>query len=403
MGIPLYQDTAGNWWPAALRGDTSAPRDFYSAVDPTWSSDVVVASGDRWMICNTPPTAPIGGGTFVVGVNQPTAANTGLQIPVSALTVNNGDIIVTTAGTTIQNLLVRGIIDIRAANVTVQNCLVVGRRFSSYPGWDAMIHATSAATNALIQYNECTMYDPILGQDNWINPANGYSAYFMVGVKATGGSGTVHRNNVHDCDHLTEFGGGTWTETGNWIHDPSFRTDDADHSSDATHPNWSHNDGTHISGGTNHVIRGNAYDMRFSTLTGMNSVPNPDPTAEPVWPNCHGMLIRSNSNAITGLTIDQNWFKHGSVGPFFTTSTFTGGTATVTNNRFTPDQSREFSQYRQMVVDPTTSWTVTESGNTYTFDADTPPAWQGVAIKTPVTSGTTRSWSFANTFTGTWP
>lgn len=347
-------------------------------------------------------TGGTGGGAFTVAVTQPTAANAGIQIPSSSLTVHEGDIIVTTAGTTIENLLVRGIIDIRAANVTVQNCRVVGRRFSSYPGWDAMIHASSAATNALIQFNECTMYDDTLSQDNWVDPGSGYHAYFMAGIKVVGGSGTIARNNVHDCNHLTELGGGTWVHQANYCHSPSLRTDDADHASDSAHPSWSHNDGVHISGGTNHIVQGNTFEMRFSTLTGMNSTANPNPTAEPVWPNCHGTLIQSRANAITGLLIDSNWYKYGAIGPMFTTGTASGGTATLSNNRITPNQSREYSAYTQIDVE-TGYWAVTVNGNTYSADPDTPSAVRGQALHASTTSGTTRTWRYATSFTGTWP
>lgn len=391
MARELFQVGSG-FVPLAWLADTSQPRRFnaLSTFDPSRAPGVVLAAGDEWSVCAVPVPPP---DAFVLGATRPDATNTGVYDG-RALTVHEGDLIITTPGTVVQNMLVRGIIDIRANNCTVRFCRVLGRDFTAYPGWDSMIHVAPGVTGYLIEFNECSMFDDTLGRDNWVG-SNGYHAYFMAGIKVQGASGIVQRNNVHDCNHLLELSAGTHQVLGNYGHDPSFRTDDADHASDATHPYWSHNDFLHISGGVNHLAQGNSSEMKFSTLTGMNSTANPSPTAEQIWPNCHGVLLRSSANPVTGVVIKQHWFKYGAVGPHFTSSTYTGGSATLTGCRFTPDQSREFSVYTQVRLDPTTYWTVTDDGtNVYSDDPDTPLAWRGQPLKPPTTSGTTKVWQF---------
>ena len=325
---------------------------------------------------------------FILGTTQPDASNTG-QVD-SGLTTHSGDWIITTDNTTIEGFWIEGLVDIQASNVTFKNNIVVSRVITSYPGFDALVRSSGSnnniSNNTLIQYNSRT------GTDT--------SIYYVVGVKLTGGSAVVHRNNisnVNDCVYIT---GGTHTITGNYLHDPGFRTDDADQAG-STPPSWSHNDGVQIRGGINHNIEGNTIEMKFSTLTGMNSTANPDPNAEQVWPNCHGILSQGANNAVTGITITNNWFKYGACCMHFTSASFSGNTATFTGNRYTPDQSKEFNVYTQIRIDPTTVWTVTDGGsNVYSDDADTPSAWRGVALKAPTTVSTTKVWQFnANSHT----
>jgi nitrous oxidase accessory protein NosD len=180
---------------------------------------------------------------------------------------------------------------------------------------------------------------------------------------------------------------------GNYVHDPGFRTDDADQSGNAAHPYWSHNDGVQIRGGINHMIDGNRCVMKFSTLTGMNSTANPSPTAEQVWPNCHGIISDPAFNNVS-ITIQRNWFEYGACGIHLTQNTYTGNSAYISSNRFTPNQSQEFGVYTQMRIDPTTIWSLTELNNVYSDESDTPIAWRGQPLKAPSVFGTTKAWMF---------
>lgn len=319
---------------------------------------------------------------FVMDVTQPTASNTGV-IDGRTLTDHAGDMVITTDGAVVEGLRIHGLVDIQANNVTFRFNEVVSRTITTFPGYDALVR--SSGTNNYIGFNHLTQYDPSTSTDN--------SIYYVVGVKLIGGSALVERNNIHDTNDLVYITAGVHEVRGNYAHDPGFRTDDADQASDPTHPNWSHNDGCQIRGGGPHLIHGNNFEMKFSTLTGMNSTANPSPTAEQVWPNCHGILLE-NAVSVVSATLSKNWFKYGACGIHFTSST-SGGVVTVSGNRITPDQSKEFSVYTQIRIDPTTSWTVTDDGtNVYSNDSDTPLAWQGVALKAPTTSGTTKVWQF---------
>lgn len=349
---------------------------------------------------------------FILGTTKPDATNTGygvLGYTPATLTDVAGDVTITTNGTVYQGFRVHGAISIQASNVTVQGCEIVGRAGASFSSSLRGLITNVSGTGNVAQFNHLTQYDPSTSTDQ--------SIYWREGFYLTGGSLTAIRNNVHDANHLSYITGGTHTLQGNYFHDPGFRNDDADHSTDATHPYWSHNDGTHIRGGTNHLVDGNSYEMKFSDLTGMNHSggtngnPNPNSAIEQVWPNCHGHLLQWANNNVTGVVSQRNWFKYGSVGYFFTSSTFTGGNITMTGNRFTPDQSKEFSQYVQVRVDPTTSWAtiLLDSSNVYSADPDTPSAVQGLPLTgnpspNPTTSGTTEIWAYnVTTHTGAIP
>lgn len=338
---------------------------------------------------------------FTLGTTKPDATNTGygvLGYTPATLTDVAGDVTITANGTVYQGMRVHGAISIQASNVTVQGCEIVGRASASFSTSLRGLISNVSGTGNIARYNHLTQFDPSTSTDQ--------SIWWREGFYLTGGSCTAYRNNVHDVNHLSYITGGTHTIQGNYMHDPGFRTDDQDHATDPTHPSWSHNDGTHIRGGTNHLIDANSYVMKFSTLTGMNSTANPDPAAEQIWPNSHGHLLQWANNLVTGAVSQRNWFKYGSVCYFFTSSTFTGGNITMTGNQITPDQSKEFTQYVQIRVDPTTSWAAIspDSSNVYSADPDTPPAAQGQPLNGPSTSGTTEIWAYsAGSHTGTIP
>jgi hypothetical protein len=328
---------------------------------------------------------------FTLGVTEPHAGNTGYGVlgytPASLSDQGPGSLVVTTNGTTVQGLRIHGAVSIQASNVTVQGCHIVGLPGETYSDSIRGLITNVSGTGNVAQYNELTQWDANAGADN--------SIYWREGLYLTGGGLTAYRNDIHDANHLAYITGGTHTIQGNYLHEPGFRTDDADHSGDATHPNWSHNDGVHIRGGTSHVVQGNSFVMKWSKLTGMNATENPDAYAEQVWPNCHCQLFQAANNALTGLVIDRNWYKYGSVCFFLTTCTFTGGNITFTGNRITPDQSLEFSQYVQARIDPTTDWgTITVGAdNVYSHDPDTPASVQGTPLSAP-TGTTTKIWAY---------
>ena len=329
---------------------------------------------------------------FTMDTTRPDQYTTGLAVTGlrnQDLTLHDGNWTISTNGAVIDGYLIRGLVDIPASNVTLRNCKIVSRTITSFT-WDALVR--SSGSNNLIENCEFTQYDDTQ------TPAKDNSVYYIVGAKVTGGSCTVRRCNIHDVNDTLYVTGGTLTAAGNYCHDLSFRTDDADQSGSSP-ANWSHNDGCQIMGGSNHNIHGNNFDMRFSTVTGMNSTINPSPPpATQNYTNCHGILLQGKNNSVTGVVVDSNWFAYGVICVLASGGTFTGNTATVSNNRFTPNQAVQFSIYQQMSNDPNTSWTLSSTAtNVYSDDADTPLAWRGQPIKAPTTSGTTTTWAYNKT------
>jgi nitrous oxidase accessory protein NosD len=94
------------------------------------------------------------------------------------------------------------------------------------------------------------------------------------------------------------------------------------------------------------------------------------------------------------ITIQRNWFEYGACGIHLTQNTYTGNSAYISSNRFTPNQSQEFGVYTQMRIDPTTIWSLTELNNVYSDESDTPIAWRGQPLKAPSVFGTTKAWMF---------
>lgn len=354
------------------------------------------------------------GAAFSLGTTLPTSANTGytvLGFAANTLTDYYGDYTFTTNGQTTSGLRIHGAVYMPGSNQTLQGCEVVGRVPAGYPtsGYNANYRGlvTSTGTNNLVQYCHLTQYDTSTNTDNSIS--------YREGIYLTSGSLTVSRCDIHDVNHIMYITGGTLKAYGNYLHHPGFRTDDTDHSSDATHPNWSHNDGIHLAGGSAHDIQGNHYLMRFSTLTGMNSTANPNPNAEQIWPNCHGNLFRQANSTLPGVILKNNWYEYGSICHMFTTSQLTGGGGdwTISGNRYTPNQSKEFNVYRQIEIDAS-QWSsslpsLIGNSNVYSNMSDTPSGVVGLPLNgnpsgNPINSGGTIAWAYSlNSHTGAIP
>lgn len=355
-----------------------------------------MAQAQQWAVGST--TA-----FFALGSTQPDATNTGYvatgYTPATLADQAQGDLIITTDGTVVEGKRINGMVQINANNCTIRGCHIVSFVEHVYPGTTHYGLVSTGGTGNVIEYNEITLWDSFHGTDNsgYVNAPSSIIPYWPVGVLLTGGSNTVSRNNIHDVNDCVYVTGGTQAITGNYLHDPMFRTDDADQSGSSP-ASWSHNDGTQIMGGTSHVIDGNSYVMKFSDLTGMPATANPSPPpVEQVWLNCHGLLLQSSNNTLTGLTVTRNWFKYGSVGIRFVAGAHDPGDApAITSNRFTPDQGQEFSQYVQIRLDPTTAWAAitVDSTNTYSYDPDTPSGDRGTPLKAPSTVSTTKIWAY---------
>lgn len=112
-GFPTSTYRATNYW-----------------VDVTFSPTVVATPSPSVPATSTPPSAPPS--TPPTGAacdlpRYPTAACTGVPAGWTPVTVHTGNLVVTTPGAVIQDHLVTGTIDVRAANVTIRRTRVYGR------------------------------------------------------------------------------------------------------------------------------------------------------------------------------------------------------------------------------------------------------------------------------------
>lgn len=338
-------------------------------------------------------TASVTGSAFALGVTQPVAANTGYAMAgytSSTLVDVAGDVTLTT-GQTLQGKRVHGAVYLSGDNITVQGCHIVGRAGAAYnANYRGLI--TNTGSNNVVQFCTLTQWDASTSTDQ--------SIYWREGVYMIGGSLTVYRNDISNTNHLTYTTAGALTVRGNYLHEPGFRNDDADHSSDSRYPNYSHNDGVHLAGGSTHDVYGNNFVMKFSTQTGMASTLPLDPAAtNPIYPNCHGMLLRQANSTLPGVKIRSNWFAYGSIAMQFTDNTLNGGGGdyVITGNRITPNQGYEYGAYQQIQIDTVANWpglaALIDSTNVYSQDSDTPLAWRGQPLKTP-TGSSGRYWAY---------
>jgi hypothetical protein len=263
--------------------------------------------------------------SFVVGETRPDASNTGpAAMGVTSFTAS-GDIRTTAAGQTITGKNIAGYVNVVHNNTTVKGNIIRGRNAGSYVQ-SSLVKVAAGVTGTVIEYNEIAQSATI--------------GYWQNGIG--GSSYTARRNNIHDVvDMLTVDNGGAVIE-GNYLHAFSFHSNDKDHSSDTTHPYWTHNDGVQIKGGKNTTIRGNNVQMYASTKTGTLDAPT-------AYNYGAGLTAAPDKSAISALMINANWLYGGEVG--FQSNGFYGGATsgnlgTISNNRVSKDQHYYPIRYR---------------------------------------------------------
>lgn len=279
------------------------------------------------------------GDGFVLGATKPSAQNTGLRNP-ATLTVYNGDITVTTAGTVIENLDIYGTVSIRTADVTVRNCRIRGKPF------------TLPATP--VQYLvECRHGSCVNARIEHCELRSDYDNYLVTGI--IGHDYTAHRNNIYQVvDGLgiykTQDPGGpvNVTLTGNYVHDLIYYTEAGVGA--PVHPSdtQTHNDCLQIQGGSNTLVYGNNFQGFFSTTMGQNAG-RPQANA--------AIQYNNNVGATTAMTVQRNWLDGGG-------SSINGGSTAGTNigeissNKFGHNQAQQGGGYNDtvaIVLTPTTT------------------------------------------------
>jgi hypothetical protein len=250
---------------------------------------------------------------------KPGPTNTGVP-PGTKLKVVNGDITVTTAGTVIDSVDLKGELIIAASNVTVRRSLIEGSK-----GHDASVDI-QAGKGILLEDDEVTATYPSVGNDD-------------MRVQ----NATVLRLNIHGgVDGIKLFGNSTISAS--WIHGLTYFAHDPAQANGHTH-----NDAIQILGGANSHINGNWLD----SATKDNSA----------------IQVTQDSGPISSLFIRGNWADGGSCSFNFSGHNSAGkvvpmGGIAVTYNRFGHTSAR-YQGNCAIVVDDTTTHLTQAMGNVW--------------------------------------
>lgn len=260
--------------------------------------------------------------TFVIGVTEPTSANTG-PLAGTVFTTLTGDQTITTDGTVIENKIINGRVLVRAANVTIRNCIVrlpAGLATGFFYFTIDCNHV--AARNVLIE--RCEVYSQ--GATLYTDGIGGHDF-------------TARRNHVHHTtDHFGVYNNNDPYKAGptgviiegNYTHDLIFQSPDPGQPDNRTH-----NDCCQIQGGTGTILRGNSLNALASNDLGSGgdqTVPAPNP----YHPYTGSIIsVTPNVSAVTGILIENNWLYGGYRGLGFVANKFgSQNIGTIQGNRF---------------------------------------------------------------------
>jgi hypothetical protein len=234
----------------------------------------------------------------------------------TALTVHNGDLTITTAGTVIDSMDIRGYLRIKAPNVTVRNSIVRGR-----PGLSSsmsLIQADSTGTvitdSELVAANPTPYIDGIVG--------HGF---------------TLRRVNIHGVVDTVKINGNDILIDSSWLHDTLYFLSDP-----AQNGGPSHDDNIQIQQGSNITVRN-------STLSGTHNA---------------AMMITQDAGAVANVTFTRNHADNGSCTINVAEKSYgpIRGLA-ITNNVFGTGQRLD---HCAVIAPATTSSISTITGNSFT-------------------------------------
>lgn len=255
------------------------------------------------------------GGPVTITAPVPSGTTTGVPAG-TALRVHDGDLTVTTAGTVIDGLDIRGYLRVKAPNVTVRNTIVRGR-----PGLTSYMSLVQASSTGL------TITDSEL-----------LAAHPTPYVDGIVGSGfTLDRVNIHGVVDSVKVTGNDVLVQSSWLHDNLYYLQDPNYGNTPTH-----DDNIQIQRGNNITIRN----------TVMSSTHNA------------AVMITQDSGAVSNLTFTANRADGGactinvaekSYGPIRGLS--------ITNNAF---GTATRNAHCAVLMPATTAAISTTTGNTFT-------------------------------------
>lgn len=258
---------------------------------------------------------------FILGTTKPTAANTGWRRVRASLTPSVGDILVTTAGTVIEGKLITGRVLVRAANVTIRQCEIVGNGYAK--GNTGLVDCNHpAASNVLIE--DCEIHQDQATANVWHDAIIGHDY-------------TARRNFIYDVvDGFGVYNSSNPSKPANVAIEGNFVRDLCYFSPDPNHPdNRTHNDGIQIQGNGGVRIVGNHLRGYASSTSGTGN------RNDPYFPLITGHVITCTPTVspITDVTVSSNWL-YGGVCGLIAISGRMGSShiGVVSNNRFGKDQ-----------------------------------------------------------------
>lgn len=225
--------------------------------------------------------------TPAAGSHVPDATTTGVPTG-TPLTVREGDLTITQAGTVIDGMDVRGFITVKAKNVTIRNTVVRGRPTTTARGL-VTVEKTGGLTI----------------EDSEIYAAN--PSWFVDGLRA-GGSLTARRLNIHDViDTMHLYGELPVVLESSWLHDTLHYEDDPAHS------DGSHDDNIQIVKSTDVTIKGNriegAYNAAIMITQGVGPASGIKITNNVIGGgSCSVNIAEKGKGALSGLVIKDNTF-----------------------------------------------------------------------------------------------
>jgi hypothetical protein len=266
----------------------------------------------RWIFGTSAAAATIDAGAARAAAGiKPVAGNTGV-VAGSVLTQYNGDMVVTTAGAVIQNLDIRGNVNVKASNVTIRNCIIRGAAVAPTSGSYALIMQYSNNVTKLV-VEDCTLVAQ--SPNPWTS-----------GIQGT--NMTIRRCDISNTvDGIDSMGVGNVLVDCCYIHDGSYFTPSTTHTDNQTH-----DDGIQITNGTNVVFTNNNITNFFMSC----------------------FMVGQDQGPIVGLRIVNNWLDGGTATINLAAKSYGTLKAVVTGNRFGRSRTNSYQILTTGAVDKTT-------------------------------------------------
>jgi len=175
----------------------------------------------------------------VVGAVKPDAGNTGVPSGV-ALTVHEGDLVLSTPGQVVDGLDIHGFVKVAAPNVTIRNSIIRGYSTTIQR---ALLSNTTSGASVLVEDSELVAASP---------------SPYIDGVR--GSNITVRRSEIHGVIDTFHIFGNNVTIEGSWLHgNVHFENDPLQDNTP------SHDDSVQIQIGSNIRITGNTIEGAFNS------------------------------------------------------------------------------------------------------------------------------------------